>query len=149
MINKILALSLILLISYGCGYEVIKHHNNIPIGGMKFSESIPSSIKIKFKDIEIDESEDLFLFVDNYGIKERKTYGGSALRALEGELKGEMTIILQKDNKRIVKQLVSIKNYNVTELNPLAEKETVKKLEERIQRDLVQQIIFEIQMHEM
>ena len=60
-----------------------------------------------------------------------------------------MTIILLKDNKRIVEKLVSIKNYNVTELNPLAEKETVKKLEERIQKDLVQQIIFEIQMHEM
>ena len=149
MINKILALSLVLLVSYGCGYEAIKNHNSIAIGGIKFSESIPSSIKIKLKDIKIDESEDLFLLVDNYGIKERKTYGGSALRALEGELKGEMTIILLKDNKRIVEKLVSIKNYNVTELNPLAEKETVKKLEERIQKDLVQQIIFEIQMHEM
>ena len=61
MINKILALSLVLLVSYGCGYEVIKNHNSIAIGGIQFSESIPSSIKIKLKDIEIDESEDLFL----------------------------------------------------------------------------------------
>ena len=45
--------------------------------------------------------------------------------------------------------LVVVKNYSVSELNPLSERETVKKLEQAIQAQLINQIAFEVSLLEM
>jgi hypothetical protein len=42
-----------------------------------------------------------------------------------------------------------MRNFSISELNPLAENETIKSLEESIQKELVQQIIFEVRLIEM
>jgi hypothetical protein len=47
------------------------------------------------------------------------------------------------------KKLTVMRNFSVSELNPLAENQTIKSLEESIQKELVQQIIFEVRLIEM
>ena len=42
-----------------------------------------------------------------------------------------------------------VKNYTVNELNPLSERETIKKLEQVIQTQLIDQIILEVRLLEM
>ena len=49
----------------------------------------------------------------------------------------------------INKKLVVVKNYSVSELNPLSQRETIKKLEQIIQTQLINQIIFEVSLLEM
>ena len=87
--------------------------------------------------------------IEKYQIKERKIYGGPSLRALESELKGELTVIIYDDQSKLRKKFISIKNFSVSELNPLAEKETVSSLEDVIQKDLINQLTLEVRLIEM
>jgi hypothetical protein len=89
------------------------------------------------------------LIIENYELKERTTYGGNALRALEAEIKGEIEIVISNGENTINKKLVIVKNYSVNELNPLSERETIKKLEQVIQTQLIDQIILEVRLLEM
>ena len=101
------------------------------------------------KILQNDESNNLSLIIQSYELKERKTYGGNALRALESEIKGEIRIVISNGEDTITKKLVVVKNYSVSELNPLSERETVKKLEQAIQAQLINQIAFEVRLLEM
>jgi hypothetical protein len=127
----------------------MKNQGAIKVGSISFAESVPSSIKDKLKILQNDRSNNLGLIIENYELKERTTYGGNALRALEAEIKGEIEIVISNGENTINKKLVIVKNYSVNELNPLSERETIRKLEQVIQTQLIDQIILEVRLLEM
>jgi len=149
MSKKIIALSVLFLAISSCGFQPMKNQGAIKVGSISIAESVPSSIKDKLKILQNDRSNNLGLIIENYELKERKTYGGNALRALEAEIKGEIEIIISNGENTINKKLVIVKNYSVNELNPLSERETIKKLEQVIQTQLIDQIILEVRLLEM
>jgi len=132
-----------------CGFQPMKNQGAIKVGSIYFAESVPSSIKDKLKILQNDRSNNLGLIIENYELKERTTYGGNALRALEAEIKGEIEIVISNGENTINKKLVIVKNYSVNELNPLSERETIRKLEQVIQTQLIDQIILEVRLLEM
>ena len=149
MSKKIIALSVLLLAISSCGFQPMKNEGAIKVGSISFAENVPISIKDKLKILQNDESNNLSLIILSYELKERKTYGGNALRALESEIKGEIGIVISNGEDTINKKLVVVKNYSVSELNPLSQRETIKKLEQIIQTQLINQIIFEVSLLEM
>jgi hypothetical protein len=149
MSKKIIALSVLVLAISSCGFQAMKNQGAIKVGSISFAENVPSSIKDKLKILQNDESNNLSLIILSYELKERKTYGGNALRALESEIKGEIGIVISNGEDTINKKLVVVKNYSVSELNPLSQRETIKKLEQIIQTQLINQIIFEVSLLEM
>lgn len=149
MSKKIIALSVLLLAISSCGFQPMKNQGAIKVGSISFAENVPSSIKDKLKILQNDESNNLSLIILSYELKERKIYGGNALRALESEIKGEIGIVISNGEDTINKKLVVVKNYSVSELNPLSQRETIKKLEQIIQTQLINQIIFEVSFLEM
>jgi len=149
MTKNFLALSLAVLAIAGCGFEPMRSQGAITIGSITFANEIPDSIQLKLKNLNTDASNKVSLIIKSYELKERKTYGGSALRALEGEIKGEMEINISDGKNIFIKKLVVVKNFSVNELNPMSERETIKKLEQIIQDQLINQIIFEVQFLEM
>lgn len=149
MSKKIIALSVLLLAISSCGFQPMKNQGAIKVGSISIAESVPSSIKDKLKILQNDRSNNLGLIIENYELKERKTYGGNALRPLEAEIKGEIEIVISNGENTINKKLVIVKNYSVNELNPLSERETIRKLEQVIQTQLIDQIILEVRLLEM
>ena len=149
MSKKIIALSVLLLAISSCGFQPMKNQGAIKVGSISFAENVPISIKDKLKILQNDESNNLSLIILSYELKERKTYGGNALRVLESEIKGEIGIVISNGEDTINKKLVVVKNYSVSELNPLSQRETIKKLEQIIQTQLINQIIFEVSLLEM
>ena len=149
MSKKIIALSVLLLAISSCGFQPMKNQGAIKVGSISIAESVPSSIKDKLKILQNDRSNNLGLIIENYELKERKIYGGNALRALEAEIKGEIEIVISNGENTINKKLVIVKNYSVNELNPLSERETIRKLEQVIQTQLIDQIILEVRLLEM
>ena len=97
----------------------------------------------------IRDRNNISLDIKKYSFKERQIYGGSALRALEGELKAEIIIVITKNGNEVTKDLTAITNYSSNELNPLAEKETIKELEKALQSELIRQLVFEVKILEM
>ena len=144
--RAILFLSLSLL---GCGYEPLINQKFINVNAISFEESVPFIVRAELENLEINASSNKNLILKNYQIKERKIYGGSSIRALQGELKGEIMISISSPSGIINKKLTVIRNFSVSELNPLAENQTIKSLEESIQKELIQQIIFEVRLIEM
>ena len=149
MSKKIIALSVLFLAISSCGFQPMKNQGAIKVGSISIAESVPSSIEDKLKILQNDRSNNLGLIIENYELKERKIYGGNALRALEAEIKGEIEIIISNGENTINKKLVIVKNYSVNELNPLSERETIRKLEQVIQTQLIDQIILEVRLLEM
>ena len=149
MLKRNITVIIFSLVLAGCGYMPVTNQNYININNVSFENNIPNSLKIKFKELIDDGSSNLMVAIEKYQIKERKIYGGPSLRALESELKGELTVIIYDDQSKLRKKFISIKNFSVSELNPLAEKETVSSLEDVIQKDLISQLTLEVRLIEM
>ena len=149
MLKRNITVIIFSLVLTGCGYMPVTNQNYININNVSFENNIPNSFKIKFKELIDDGSSNLMVTIEKYQIKERKIYGGPSLRALESELKGELTVIIYDDQSKLRKKFISIKNFSVSELNPLAEKETVSSLEDVIQKDLINQLTLEVRLIEM
>ena len=149
MKKNFILLSLMLIGLSSCGFMPIQNQDQLEVGQIIFSENIPESMKIKFKVIDINKINNMSLDIKKYSFKERQIYGGSALRALEGELKAEIIIVITKSGNEVKKNLTAITNYSSNELNPLAEKETIKELEKALQSELIRQLVFEVKILEM
>ena len=68
------------------------------------------------------------------------------MRALETEISISMDIKIKKNDKFISKTIVSTKRFSSIELNPLAEKEMLKFVEEQIINDLIDKLIIEVEL---
>ena len=84
--------------------------------------------------------------INNYLFKKYDVYAGNALRALETEISISIDIKVKKNDKFISKTIVSTKRFNSIELNPLAEKEMLKFVEEQIINDLIDKLIIEVEL---
>ena len=68
------------------------------------------------------------------------------MRALETEISISIDIKIKKNNKFIGKTIVSTKRFSSNELNPLAEKEMLKFVEEQLINDLIDKLIIEVNL---
>ena len=84
--------------------------------------------------------------INNYLTKRYDIYAGDALRALETEMSISMDIKVKKNSKFISKTIMSTKRFSSIELNPLAEKEMLKFVEEQLINDLIDKLIIEVNL---
>ena len=84
--------------------------------------------------------------INNYLFKKYDVYAGNALRALETEISISIDIKVRKNDKFISKTIVSTKRFSSIELNPLAEKEMLKFVEEQLINDLIDKLIIEVKL---
>ena len=84
--------------------------------------------------------------INNYLLKKYDVYAGNALRALETEISISIDIKVKKNDKFISKTIVSTKRFSSIELNPLAEKEMSKFVEEQLINDLIDKLIIEVKL---
>ena len=84
--------------------------------------------------------------INNYLFKKYDVYAGNALRALETEISISIDIKVKKNDKFISKTIVSTKRFSSIELNPLAEKEMLKFVEEQLINDLIDKLIIEVKL---
>ena len=84
--------------------------------------------------------------INNYLFKKYDVYAGNAMRALETEISISIDIKVKKNDKFISKTILSTKRFNSIELNPLAEKEMLKFVEEQLINDLIDKLIIEVKL---
>jgi len=84
--------------------------------------------------------------INNFLSKQYDIFAGNALRALETEISISIDVKIKKNNKFIGKTIVSTKRFSSNELNPLAEKEMLKFVEEQLINDLIDKLIIEVNL---
>ena len=84
--------------------------------------------------------------INNYLFKKYDVYAGNAMRALETEISISIDIKVKKNDKFISKTILSTKRFSSIELNPLAEKEMLKFVEEQLINDLIDKLIIEVKL---
>ena len=113
-----------------------------------FNNNIPSSLKTKINSINNLSSDNanskIQVNIKDYNINRYDIYSGSALKALETEIKGILIFEIFTKNSIITKNINVVKRSNAIELNPLAENEMFKYIEEEIMNDLIRQLTLEV-----
>ena len=87
--------------------------------------------------------------IKNYSLQEYPIYAGSALRSLEEEITATFRLEIQTAEKSKNKDIKIVKRYKSNELNPFAEKEMIKVIEENIYKEILDEIIREVNFFEM
>tara|TARA_B100000902_G_scaffold29630_1_gene35608 strand:+ start:1265 stop:1771 length:507 start_codon:yes stop_codon:yes gene_type:complete len=87
-----------------------------------------------------------YIEISNYLFKKYDVYAGNALRALETEISISVDIKVKKNDRFVSKTIVSTKRFGSIELNPLAEKEMLKFVEEQLINDLIDKLIVEVEL---
>ena len=87
--------------------------------------------------------------IKNYSLQEYPIYAGSALRSLEAEITATFRLEIQTAEKSKNKEIKIVKRYKSNELNPFAEKEMIKMVEENIYTEILNEIIREVSFFEM
>jgi len=82
-------------------------------------------------------------------LQEYTIYAGSALRSLEGEVTAKFELGIKNSQKAQDKSIEITKRYKSNELNPFSEKEMIKKVQENIYREILDEIIREVSFFEM
>ena len=113
-----------------------------------FNNNISSSLKTKINSINNLSSDNahskIQVNIKDYNINRYDIYSGSALKALETEIKGILIFEIFTKNSIITKNINVVKRSNAIELNPLAENEMFKYIEEEIMNDLIRQLTLEV-----
>jgi|TARA_B110000902_G_scaffold245515_1_gene299719 outer membrane lipopolysaccharide assembly protein LptE/RlpB len=145
---------LALLVS-SCGYnQVTINSGDSDFKSVEFDKSIPQNFEdkityfFKAQPNKLSEGNN-YLAINGYSIKEYNVYAGNALRALEGELTLTVKVEIEVKDLLIKKSFNSKKRYKSNELNPLAQKQMTKFLEEAMQKDIIDQIVIEVSTLEM
>ncbi len=87
--------------------------------------------------------------IKNYSLQEYPIYAGSALRSLEEEITATFRLEIQTAEKSKNKDIKIVKRYKSNGLNPFAEKEMIKMVEENIYTEILNEIIREVSVFEM
>ena len=121
-------------------YYQLTFGKNVPLKLKQQATSVftknQQSTSIQNNDIEIN----------NYLLQKYDVYAGNALRALETEISISIDIKVKKNDKFISKTIESTKRFSSIELNPLAEKEMLKFVEEQLINDLIDKLIVEVKL---
>ena len=142
----------VIIICFGMVSCNINQYNQFSFESDKFyftfNNSIPSSLKTKINSINNPRSGDandkIQINIKNYNITSYDIYSGSALKALETEIKGMLIFEVFTNNSNITKNISIVKRSSAIELNPLAENEMFKYIEEEIMNDLIRQLTLEV-----
>ena len=118
---------------------------------LTFGKNVPLKLKqqatsIFTKNQQSPSTQNNKIEINNYLTKRYDVYAGDALRALETEMSISMDIKVNKNSKFISKTIVSTKRLSSIELNPLAEKEMLKFVEEQLINDLIDKLIIEVNL---
>ena len=89
------------------------------------------------------------IYIKNFSKQYYSIYAGSALRSLEGEITAKIQLKIQTAKKTHKKDIKIVKRYKSNELNPFAEKEMIKVIEENIYKEILDEIIREVNFFEM
>ena len=118
---------------------------------LTFGKNVPLKLKQQAKSVFAKNQQSTSIQnnnieINNYLFKKYDVYAGNALRALETEISISIDIKVKKNDKFISKTIVSTKRFNSIELNPLAEKEMLKFVEEQLINDLIDKLIIEVKL---
>ena len=89
------------------------------------------------------------IYIKNFSKQDYSIYAGSALRSLEGEITAKIQLKIQTAKKTHKKDIKIVKRYKSNELNPFAEKEMIKVIEKNIYKEILDEIIREVNFFEM
>ena len=118
---------------------------------LTFGINVPLKLKQQAKSVFTKNQQSNFIQnkdieINNYLFKKYDVYAGNTLRALETEISISIDIKVKKNDKFISKTIVSTKRFSSIELNPLAEKEMLKFVEEQLINDLINKLIIEVKL---
>ena len=118
---------------------------------LSFGKNVPLKLKqqatsVFTKNQQSTSIQNNNIEINNYLSKRYDVYAGNALRALETEISISIDIKVKKNDKFISKTIVSTKRFSSIELNPLAEKEMSKFVEEQLINDLIDKLIIEVKL---
>lgn len=144
-------LALVLVVSACNTSQFQKLNLNDSYYQLTFGKSVPLKLKqhatsIFTKNQQSTSIQNNDIEINNYLFKRYDVYAGNALRALETEISISMDIKIKKNDKFISKTIVSTKRFSSIELNPLAEKEMLKFVEEQLTNDLIDKLIIEVEL---
>ena len=122
-----------------------------------YNQDIPSSLQEKINSMigqssYGDNSKKSEIHIIKYELRTYDIYSGSALRALEKEIKATISFSLKSGNSMNMDHSMDTRNVNVmkrfsaTELNPLAENEMTKFMESEALNDLIDQLMIEVSL---
>ena len=129
----------------------------------KFNQNIPSSLQKKIKTLIGHDSGDINdkkkeIHISEYKLEVYDIYAGSALRALEKEIKASISFEIKDghsmnmdhsmhmDHSKNTKTLNVMKRFSAIELNPMAENSMIKFMENEAINDLIDQLILEVSL---
>ena len=134
-----------------------------------FDQEVPNNFQLKIKEVFGDnfkkvDNEKIHINVSNFDLNKYEVYSGTTLRAMEIELKAKLNFSID-DSKSIkmdhsmhsnhsmhmnqsnnIKTINSMKRFSAIELNPLAENQMSKFMEEEIINDVIEQLILEVNL---
>ena len=118
---------------------------------LTFGKNVPLKLKqqaasVFTKNQQSASKQNNDIEINNYLFKKYDVYAGNALRALETEISISIDIKVKKNDRFISKTIVSTKRFSSIELNPLAEKEMLKFIEEQLINDLIDKLIIEVKL---
>ena len=147
-------LSLILVVSACSSNQFQKLDLDDSYYQLTFGKSVPLELKQRAisvfrKNQQSPSIQNNNIEINNYRSKQYDVYAGNALRALETEMSISIAIKIKKNNKIIEKTIVSTRRFSAIELNPLAEKEMFKFIEEQLINDLIDKLIIEVNLIDM
>jgi hypothetical protein len=134
-----------------------------------FDQEVPNNFQLKIKEVFGDnfekiDNEKIHINISSFDLNKYEVYSGTSLRAMEIELKVKLNFSID-DSKSIkmdhsmhsnhsmhmnhsnnIKTINSMKRFSAIELNPLAENQMSKFMEEEIINDVIEQLILEVNL---
>lgn len=152
--NKIFT-SITLLLLCSCNFNQVVI-NSLDKGNysISFDSSVPFDLNKGIKSAfnfsnENDAKSKAKIYIKDYSFQEYSIYAGSALRSLEGEVTAKFELGIKNSQKAQDKSIEITKRYKSNELNPFSEKEMIKKVQENIYKEILDEIIREVSFFEM
>ena len=123
----------------------------------KYNQDIPFSLQEKINSMigqssYSDNSKKSEIHIIKYELRTYDIYSGSALRALEKEIKATIGFNVKSSNLMNMNHSMDTKSVNIMkrfsaiELNPLAENEMTKFMESEVLNDLIDQLMIEVSL---
>ena len=134
-----------------------------------FDQEVPNNFQLKIKEVFGDnfekiDNEKIHINISSFDLNKYEVYSGTSSRAMEIELKAKLNFSID-DSKSIkmdhsmhsnhsmhmnhsnnIKTINSMKRFSAIELNPLAENQMSKFMEEEIINDVIEQLILEVNL---
>ena len=122
-----------------------------------YNQDIPFSLQEKINSMigqssYSDNSKKSEIHIIKYELRAYDIYSGSALRALEKEIKATISFNVKSgnsmnmDHSMDTKSVNIMKRFSAIELNPLADNEMTKFMESEALNDLIDQLIIEVSL---